>query len=441
MGNRNPIRQGLAVAVILLFISVAFAPSINAEIKSNDLTCTNFLDDGTLSGYVYDNNMEPIEGALVRVYFHETYEEDYTDSSGYYHVTNIPICYCLKNATASKAGYTTEWVLLGIDENTTYDFVLTPSDGNILYVGGDGPGNYTSIQDAIDNASNGDIVFVFQGIYYESLKINKSITLLGEDRNTTIVSLVNFTSKVALYISSDYVHVHGFTFENSTGHTYCIILIDISFCEISGNIFSNNDGGGIAFNNCSHNKICGNIIRYNGDPHFLGYGIRILYDSYNNTIADNIIEDNIGVGIGIEYSSNNNIIGNIFRNNTNAIELKTSPKNNISYNKFYENEKGCIKISEFSNRNIIYRNHFDTQARSILLYYSILNSVLENNFMQRTILGCIYNEGGYLTKWNNNFWIHGRTFPKVILIQLIPWVLSIGVQFDWHPAQEPYDIP
>lgn len=72
--------------------------------------------------------MNPIEGARVRVYFHGTYEENYSDSSGYYHVTNIPICYCLKNATASKEGYKTEWVLLGINENTTYDFVLTPID-------------------------------------------------------------------------------------------------------------------------------------------------------------------------------------------------------------------------------------------------------------------------------------------------------------------------
>jgi len=29
-------------------------------------------------------------------------------------------------------------------------------DGNTLYVGGSGPGNYTKIQDAIDNASDGE---------------------------------------------------------------------------------------------------------------------------------------------------------------------------------------------------------------------------------------------------------------------------------------------
>jgi len=33
--------------------------------------------------------------------------------------------------------------------------------GNILYVGGDGEGNYTNIQDAINDAKDGDTIFVY----------------------------------------------------------------------------------------------------------------------------------------------------------------------------------------------------------------------------------------------------------------------------------------
>ena len=122
------IKKGLAVAVILLFIGVAFAPSINAEIEPNESTCTDFLDDGNLSGYVYDSKMEPIEGVLVRVDFHSEYEENYTDSNGYYHVSNIPICFCLKNCSASKDDYVTEWAYLEIIEETFYDFILETDD-------------------------------------------------------------------------------------------------------------------------------------------------------------------------------------------------------------------------------------------------------------------------------------------------------------------------
>ena len=37
--------------------------------------------------------------------------------------------------------------------------------GQILYVGGTGSGNYSCINDAINNTSNGDTVFVYNGTY------------------------------------------------------------------------------------------------------------------------------------------------------------------------------------------------------------------------------------------------------------------------------------
>ncbi|HWR28033.1 MAG TPA: hypothetical protein VN377_06325, partial [Candidatus Thermoplasmatota archaeon] len=56
---------------------------------------------------------------------------------------------------------------------------LPKSSGNWLYVGGSGSNNYTMIQDAIDNASDGDTVFVFNGMYVGYVIINKSINLIG----------------------------------------------------------------------------------------------------------------------------------------------------------------------------------------------------------------------------------------------------------------------
>jgi hypothetical protein len=126
------LKKGLVVTVILLFVGVAFAPSITANMPiPDDVTsgtrASNFTADlGTLSGYVTNSVMNPIEGARVRVYFHNTSRENYSDANGYFHVTDIPICNCTKNATCSKEGYNPVWVYLTIWENTTYDFVLTP---------------------------------------------------------------------------------------------------------------------------------------------------------------------------------------------------------------------------------------------------------------------------------------------------------------------------
>jgi len=132
--NKNTfLKRKIVFAVIILF----FGTSVSSTMMGNTLEnapffiicesfkSTSIINNGSLSGYVNDISMNPIERARVRVYFHETYEEDYTDSSGYYKVDNIPICWCLKNCTASKQGYKTKWILLPIDEKTTYDFVLT----------------------------------------------------------------------------------------------------------------------------------------------------------------------------------------------------------------------------------------------------------------------------------------------------------------------------
>ncbi len=144
MSKNNLLNRGIILIVVVLFFGANVTYSIdensgtNSVVNAGDTIISSESDastlrtasyDGSLSGYVNnDTSMNPIAGARVRVYFHETYEENYSNSSGYYHVTNIPICYCLKNATCSKEGYRTEWVLLGIDENTTHDFVLVPLD-------------------------------------------------------------------------------------------------------------------------------------------------------------------------------------------------------------------------------------------------------------------------------------------------------------------------
>ena len=49
-------------------------------------------------------------------------------------------------------------------------------DGNTLYVGGSGPENYSRIQDAVDNASMGDTIFVYgrSSPYYENIIITKN---------------------------------------------------------------------------------------------------------------------------------------------------------------------------------------------------------------------------------------------------------------------------
>ncbi len=95
------------------------------------------------------------------------------------------------------------------------------SYGNILYVGGEGPGNYTSIQDAIDDAVDGDVIIVYPGIYYEDqVSINKALSIQGAGWETTIIDgsnalLVN-TGLVRITANGD-VTFQRFTVRNAGG--------------------------------------------------------------------------------------------------------------------------------------------------------------------------------------------------------------------------------
>ncbi len=236
--------------------------------------------------------------------------------------------------------------------------------GNTLFVGGTGPGNYTKIQDAIDDAFDGDTVFVFNGTYYEDVEIYKSINLVGEDRNITEINRI-WDALYVVSITADYVNVSGFT--------------------INSYWFDRYYWGGILVGS-SKNNISGNII--------IGYwyeqsGIEIADNSNNNTILDNIISNN-QVGLFIHTSSNNTIMGNIFSSNWYfGMETYQSNNNIIKDNIFIKNEHD-LSIHKSYNNTIIMNNFLETQCCTCLdIRYSYNNKIIFNNITQNGWGMCI----------------------------------------------------
>ena len=131
---------------------------------------------------------------------------------------------------------------------------ILSSDSNTLYVGGSGEGNYSKIKDAIDNASNGDTVFVYNGTYYENIEVDKSISLVGEDKNITIID-GDYVKNHVLYLLDDNITVNGFTIR------YAGIYKDGILIRSSGNHVLNckllaNDWCGVALSSdCNNNLI------------------------------------------------------------------------------------------------------------------------------------------------------------------------------------------
>lgn len=202
--------------------------------------------------------------------------------------------------------------------------------GNILYVGGNGPNNYSKIQDAIDNASDGDTVFVYDDSspYYENIIINKYIELRGENKETTIID--GGGSGNVVHVTWDGVTLTGFT---------------IRYC---GGSWSKS--GILVYS--SDNIIYGNKIVNNKNGIYLESGS-------HNVIFENNIEDNGYHGIRVEYSSYNEIVGNTISNSeANGIYLWESPYTFISRNNITKSYLSGIIIGDYSENNVVYSNNF-----------------------------------------------------------------------------------
>jgi parallel beta-helix repeat protein len=141
------------------------------------------------------------------------------------------------------------------------------------------PDDYPTIQEAINNASDGDTIFVKGGTYYEHVVVNKSLSLIGENRDTTIID-GNRTGSVVI-VTANNVSIVGFTLQNSrpgpSGDYGIFLLSDNNV--ISGNLITNNSNG-IGIWLAKKNLISGNNIFSNE------YGIE-LYIAVNNTFYHN----------------------------------------------------------------------------------------------------------------------------------------------------------
>jgi parallel beta-helix repeat protein len=74
------------------------------------------------------------------------------------------------------------------------------------------PDDFPTIQEAINNANSGDSIFVRNGTYHEHLIVNKTVSIVGEDRTATMLD-GNHTGTVVKVTASN-ATISGFTIQN-----------------------------------------------------------------------------------------------------------------------------------------------------------------------------------------------------------------------------------
>jgi nitrous oxidase accessory protein NosD len=227
-------------------------------------------------------------------------------------------------------------ILLGLCFNsqaaTIEDITTQSSKGITLYVGGSGPGNHSTIQEAISNATNGDTIFVFSDSspYNEHISIYKQITIIGENKDTTVID-GNGTGIIVSITEPDVI-IKEFTIQNgNTG------------VEVDGS--------------------CDNV-----------------------SIQHMIIMDCSEIGLDVNGFNEFLIIEyNIIKNCKNASSFTGTSYSKINHNSLENSEYGIV-FNLWCNQNQIHFNNFLNNEKDAFFFSSVLNSWLFNYWDRPRIL-------------------------------------------------------
>jgi len=191
------------------------------------------------------------------------------------------------------------------------------------------PYDYPTIQEAINTASPGDIIYVYNGTYLENVVVNKTVALIGEDSHITTID--GGELETAILITANNVSISGFTIKNGKFEWPYggVHLTNASDCNISSIIIMNN-WVGVWLEDSSSNNLSNITIADNR------YG-SWLVRSNNNTLSNIRVVNNTKYGLWLESSSSNNLSNLTISNNEFGIQLEEAYNNAIHQNKFINN--------------------------------------------------------------------------------------------------------
>ena len=315
--------------------------------------------------------------------------------------------------------------------------------------------NYATIQEAIDadETKNGHTILVDAGIYYEHVVVNKAVSLIGENKSSTIIDGIG--TGTVIKVTANNANISGFTMRQ--GH-FGIAVYGLGN-KISDNIIANNFIG-IMLENSSNNVLTGNNASNNHDGIWLlrssnniftgnnasnnlrNFGVEGSdssdfnnYVDVTNTVdgkpiyylvdeANTVITGQIKAGtfylinckrISIKHLNLTNNLNGIFlwnttnskienvnvSNNTCGISLYGDSSNNtISGNTAQNNTYGIYSAD--SNFNVFTGNNVSNNIEGIHLDYSNNNNITCNTVANNSRIG-LYLKGSNNTIFHNNF--------------------------------------
>ena len=296
--------------------------------------------------------------------------------------------------------------------------------------------DFRKIQDAVNAATDGDIILVYLGTYIENVNMNKGLTIKSHSGAVATVVQARTREKHVFTVTADWVEIRGFTVKGTSGDyinpNAGIHCEDVEYCGVSDNIVIDN-WDGIHLYRSSFTRLTNNTVKSNEArgiwlyPYFDGFH---RFPSHDNNITNNIIINNGEGGGGWgdggiclwRYSDNNTIVNNVVSSNEDyGIYADQGSHNDISNNTVSGSDVGiylstpCYKKPDINN---VANNTVLNNGKGILLQYSSGNRIT-NNIVSSNYCGIELYE-----KTNNNLIVNNIALNNTYGIRLISSYLN-----------------
>ena len=296
--------------------------------------------------------------------------------------------------------------------------MIAPTSAKTWYVDDDGGYDFTTIQDALNVASDGDTIFVYNGTYYQFGFPKPNVKVIGEGAEVVTVDCGG---------GEGICMPAGYSGTNATGCVLDGFRVVNSLCGVRVGVYG--PAPNCIIRNCVFDGLTAD------------YGLEI--SASNTTFENNVVSNATGTYCAISVFSNFcTIVNNTFRDNAPAglgLEYYTfKPINNIvSKNNFISNSYAGIELYDAGEGNKIYLNNFIDNGVTVTTSGSTPPAVTYWN--STSPIEYTYNGTTY-TNYLGNYWGSDYTGSDADGdgIGDVPYVVY-GTDMDYHPLMTKFE--